>query len=419
MENKRTYNFLIFTCVLVWVICLGSKNIYTAEYIEIGNLFGVDKPRASLAMTFNFITYSALQIILFFVMGKINIKWYMFISIFLSGIVTVFVALATNLWQLWWILAINGILQASVWGMCTAVLDKYLPIHMKAKANILMNVGMPASGIISYGSASLFVSFKRFDSPFTFFGILLSISAVLFFIAVSKCSKLKKQQSFSQNIANDTSCVKVVKNLPFTLKTNKKKTLFVVVSFLLSIVVHFIYYGVLNWIPSLLTENFNMNENLAQAISVIAPITVAIAPIFAIRHCEKYSNFVFVGFIYLVLASVCSLLLIFLFKLNVVLTLILICTFLTIIQGTISIVFSVISYKLSAYVNAGAHAGLMNAAGGISAGFAPTIIGAVIERYNGWQLSYLTIFGITLLTSLFIAILLVMLNKSRKKKVNV
>ena len=82
-------------------------------------------------------------------------------------------------------------------------------------------------------------------------------------------------------------------------------------------------------------------------------------------------------------------------------------------------VFSVISYKLGAYINAGAHAGLMNAAGGISAGFAPTIIGAIIECNNGWQLSYLTIFAITLLTSVFMAILLVMLNKSRKKKVNI
>ncbi len=416
MQNKKTYNFLIFTCVLIWVICLGSKNIYTAEYIEIGNLFGVDKPRASLAMTFNFITYSTLQIVLFFIMGKINIKWYMFISIFLSGITTVFVALATDLWQLWWILAINGILQAGVWGMCTAVLDKYLPVQMKAKANVLMNVGMPASGIISYGSASLFVSFKRFDSPFTFFGVLLSVSAVLFFIAVSKCAKLKKQQSVKQS-SSKTVEIKPIQNLPFTLKTTKKKTLFVVISFVLSIVVHFIYYGVLNWLPSLLTENFDMKENIAQAISVIAPITVALGPIFAIRHCEMHPNFVFVGFMYLILACICSLLLIFLFKVNFILTLVLVCAFLIIVQGTISMVFSVISYKLSEYVNAGAHAGLMNAAGGISAGFAPTIIGAIIECNNGWQLSYLAIFIITLITTVFMAILLVMLNKSRKCKI--
>ena len=77
-------------------------------------------------------------------------------------------------------------------------------------------------------------------------------------------------------------------------------------------------------------------------------------------------------------------------------------------------VFSVISYKLSEYVNAGAHAGLMNAAGGISAGLAPTILGAIIDS-NGWQVSYITIFAIIFITTIFVFALLISLNKSRQK----
>lgn len=416
MTNRRSYNFLIFACVLVWVIMMGSKNIYTAEYIEIGNLFGVDKPSASLAMTFYFITYSAVQILLFFIMDKLNVKWYLLITVFLSGVVTVFVALATDLWQLWWILAINGILQAGIWGMCTAVLDKYLPVKMKATANMIMNIGTALSGVISYGSASLFVSFRRLASPFTFFGILLSVSAILFFIAVSNCAKLKKKQFKEQSVLT-TATVKTTQNLPFTLKSSSKKTLFILATFILSFIMHFVFYGTLNWIPSLLTENFNMQENLAILISVIAPLAISVGPIFAIRHCEKYSNFVYVGFIYLALACLFSFLMIFIFNVNLVLSLIIVCLLLIILHGAITIVFSVISYKLSDYVNAGAHSGLMNAAGGISAGLAPTLVGAIIECNNGWQLSYLTLFIITLITTIFIAILLVLLNKNRKRKI--
>ncbi len=415
MTNKKSYNFLIFACFLVWFIMMGSKNIYTAEYIEIGNLFGVDKPQASLAMTFYFITYSAVQVLLFFIMGKLNVKWYMLISVLLSGVVTVFVALATNLWQLWWILAINGILQAGIWGMCTSVLDKYLPTKMKATANMVMNIGTALAGIISYGSASLFVSFRRFDSPFTFFGIILSISAVLFFIAVSNCAKLKRE-IFNNQGAPQTATVKLSQNLPFTLKTSKKKALFVVVTFILSLVIHFVFYGALNWIPSMLTENFNMNASVAILISVIAPIATVIGPVFSIRHCEKFPNFIVVGFVYLSLACLFGFLMIFLFNLNVVLSLILVCLYLIIIQGAITIVFSVISYKLGEYINAGAHSGLMNAAGGISAGIAPPIVGAIIECNNGWQLSYVTLFAITLITTLSIVVLLVLLSKNVKKK---
>ncbi len=415
MANKRSYNFLIFACFLVWFIMMGSKNIYTAEYIEIGNVFGVDKPQASLAMTFYFITYSALQILLFFIMGKINVKWYMLITVFLSGIATIFVALATNLWQLWWILAINGILQGGIWGMCTSVLDKYLPNKMKATANMVMNIGTALAGIISYGSASLFVSFKRFDSPFTFFGIILSISAILFFIAVSNCAKLKEENSSTQDLPQ-TATIKPSQNLPFTLKTSNKKMLFVVLTFILSLVIHFVFYGTLNWIPSMLTENFNMDESIAILISVIAPIATVVGPVFSIRHCEKFPNFVIVGLVYLSLACLFSFLMIFLFNVNVVLSLIIVCIYLIIMQGTITIVFSVISYKLSEYVNAGAHSGLMNAAGGISAGIAPPIVGAIIECNNGWQLSYITIFTVTLIVTISIVLLLSLLRKSANKK---
>ena len=412
MENKKHYNFLIFASVLVWVIMMGSKNIYTAEYIEIGSLFNVSKPQASLAMTFYFLTYGLMQVFLFFAIDKLNIKWYMLISVALSGIVTIIIALAMNLWALWWILAINGILQAGIWGMCTAVLNKYLPISMKATANMIMNIGTAIAGIISYGSASLFISFKRVDSPFTFFGIILFVSAFIFFIAVKNCEKLKAQ---TENTITSSS----VKNLtptPFVLKTSSSKTLFFIVTFALSFLVHCVFYGTINWIPSLLQENFGMREDLAVLISVLAPLATMVGPILSIRHCEKHVNFVMVGLVYFIVASVISLAYVFIFSLNLVLSLTLLIIYLIIIQGAVTIVFSVISYKLCDYINAGAHSGLMNAAGAFAAGFAPTIIGAIIE-YSGWQFSYIVVFILTFIITLVIGVILLALNKHNKKSV--
>ncbi len=412
MQNKRCYFFLIFASCLVWVIMMGSKNIYTAEYIEIGRLFGVSKPQASLAMTFYFITYGIMQIILFFILDNLNIKWYMLISVALSGVVTIFITLAMNLWSLWWILAINGILQAGIWGMCTAVLNKYLPLSMKATANMIMNIGTAVAGIISYGSASLFVSFKRFDSPFTFFGIILFVSAIIFFIAVQKCEKLNSKMQ----MLTSTTTIKPLTPTPFALKTNHAKTLFFVITFLLSFLIHCVFYGTINWLPSLVQENFGVKEETAVLISVLAPLATTIGPIIAIKNCEKHINFVAVGFIYLVIASILSLAFVFIFNLNIVLSLTLLIIYLIIIQGAVTIVFSVISYKLCDYINAGAHSGLMNAAGSFSAGIAPTIIGAIIQ-YCGWQISYVVIFILTFFITIIIGMVLLLLNKTKKQSI--
>lgn len=410
MTKKGHYYFLIFACALLWIIMMGSKNIYTTEYIEIGNIFGVDKPQASLAMTFYFITYGLAQVFLFFYMDKINVKWYMLISVALSGIVTIIIALATSLWQLWWILAINGILQAGIWGMCTLVLNKYLPANIKPIANMIMNIGTAVAGIISYSSASLFISFRRIDSPFVFFGIILFISAFLFFMAVNKCEKLKNN---CDNINQSSTLTFVSKRLPFSLKTSKSKNIFFILTFLFSVVIHFVFYGTMNWIPSLLKENFNLKENYAILISGLAPLATMIGPIIAIRNCEKYYNFINVGLVYLIFASFFAFLLIFIYNSNIFISLAIVIIYLIIMQGTITIIWSVISYKMSSYINAGAHSGLMNAAGGFSAGIAPTVIGAIIELNNGWQLSYVTIFLITFMITISVAVISISIKTKR------
>ena len=352
-------------------------------------------------------------------MGKVNIKWYMLISVVLSGVVTVIIALATELWQLWWILAINGILQAGIWGMCTAVLDKYLPISMKATANMIMNIGIAVSGIISYGCASLFVSFKTLASPFTFLGIILSISGLIFFIAVNNCARLNKEnQQPTKNKADqvETATVSEQKqSLPFTLKTSKKRTIFYVATFILSVVTHFVFYGALNWIPSMLEENFGLKTELATIVSVLAPLATTIGPIIAIYHCEKHSNFIYVGLSYSLVASIFALIMVFVYNVNIILSLGVLILYLIVLQGLVTIIFSVISYKLSQYINAGAHSGLMNAAGGISAGFAPPIFGAIIEGAS-WQINYLVIFGISIAIAATSAVILYLLKNKKLNK---
>ncbi len=401
MNNKKLEKFLIFACVFIWVMMMGSKNVFTAELVEIMNVFNVSKPDASLAMTYYFITYSTMQVILFFIMDNVNVKWYMFISIFFSGLVTVLIAFATGMWQLWWILALNGILQASVWGMCLAVLNKYLPKSVMPKANMIMNIGTAVAGIISYGSSAIFVALGRWDLPFVVLGIILSISAVIFFIAVQTCQK----QNMHVCNNNDLAQTSQSSNSMIKLDTKNKRIWFFILTFIFSVLAHFVFYGTMNWMPNLLTENFGVKNSVGILISILAPLATVLGPIMAIFHCEKHQDFIKVSLVYLLIATALSFLMIFAFNINVILAVTVLISFLVVIQGVVTIVFSVVSIKMSKYINAGAHAGLMNAAGGYSAGFAPTIVGVVIEC-AGWRVSYILIFAICLLTliGLFIVI---------------
>lgn len=403
-KNNKVYYFLIFACVFVWVIMMGSKNVYIAEIEEIMSVFDVEnKGYASFGMTLYFITYAAVQILLFFFLGKLNMKWYLTVTIILSGIVTVLIAFVSGMGQLWLYLAINGILQAGVWGVCIAVLDKYLPVRLKPVANAIMNVGTAVAGVITYGSASIFVGMGRWDLPFIVLGVILSVSGLVFFLAVYLASKVAEELPLNYK-TNETA--KREKPL-FTLETGKKKVWFFVITFILSLLIHCLLYGVLNWVPSLVEYIHNQPRSFAILITVIAPLLTSIGPIIAVWHCEKQKNFINVGILYLSMALLFAIALIFLYNVNLVLALCLLVVFLVIVQGAVTIIFSIVSFKMGEYIDTGAHSALMNAAGAISAGVAPMITGFIIDLWGkntGWQLNYIVvaIFTAIIIGALFV-----------------
>lgn len=398
MENKRYYNFLIFACVFLWVMMLGSKNVYTAEIVELVNVFGVTETEVSLAMTYYFVTYSIAQVVMFFFMEHINIKWFLGISMALSGVVTIFIALMTNMWQMWWLLAFNGVLQAGVWGMCLAVLKKYLPTDLLPKANTLMNVGMAVAGIVSYGSASLSVGVGRWDMPYYVLGAILSLSAVIFFIAVHLCEKrLSPMDKVSLSEQTTTKPI-------FNLKSSISKSVFISIAFVMSLFVHSTFYASMNWMPSMLTQNHGLDNSIGILLSVFAPVATILGAIAAIYHCEKYKNFLSVSVVYLLVGAALSLLMTFLYKSNVVVATVIIVLYLVIYQGVITIVFSVLPFKVGNCINSGGLACLMNAAGGFAAGFAP-LLSSYIFRGIGWTAYYLVILGISVLVLVATAVI--------------
>ena len=387
-DNKRYYNFLIFACAFLWIMMMGSKNVYTAEIVELVGIFNVDETQVSLAMTYYFVTYSITQIVLFFFMDNVNIKWFLGISMILSGVVTVFIAFMTNMWQMWWLLAFNGILQAGVWGMCIAMLKKYLPTNLLAKANTIMNVGMAIAGIISYGCASIFVGLNRWELPFIILGVILSISAILFILAVHLCEKhLTPTENLTENVTTNEKPI-------FNLNSKVSKISFFVIAFIMSLIIHSTFYAVMNWMPSMLTQNYNLDNAIGIILSVFAPVATIIGAIASIYHCEKHKNFLAVTIVYTAIGAAISLLMVFLYKGGVVIATVLPVIYLVIFQGIITIVFGVLPLKIGGKVNSGGLASLMNAAGGFAAGFAPVLSSQLFSKC-GWNTYYVVIFAIS------------------------
>lgn len=409
-KNSSRHIFLICACAFLWLMMMGSKNVYTAEIVEIMDVFGRNRRDVSMGMTFYFIVYSVVQIVFCFFMKNVNVKWYILITIGLSGVVTVLIAFMFRLEQLWWLLALNGLLQAMVWGMCMSALKKHLPSRLLPVANTVMNVGTAVAGVISYGTASLFVSFSRWDLPFIVLGILLSLSAVIFFVAV----KINEQRINDEEILTATVLQKTLGENLIKLNTKSKIAVFYVVTFILSMLIHCVFYAVMNWMPNLLTDVYGYSNSVGILVSVFAPLATVIGPIIAVYHCEKKENYVGVQCLYLAITAVLGVAIALIYDKNSLLIIVLIIAFLIISQATVTLVFSILPIKVGKFVDTGSHSALMNGAGGIAAGLMPTIIGSVIDT-SGWAFSYIVIAIVCVVNFLSILLIFLLMNNKRKK----
>ena len=65
---------LIWASFFVYVLMMGSKNVFTAEMVSLMDAFKTSKEQTSLAMTYYFITYAIAQFALTFIMPKLNLR---------------------------------------------------------------------------------------------------------------------------------------------------------------------------------------------------------------------------------------------------------------------------------------------------------------------------------------------------------
>lgn len=180
-KEKHLYWNLLFSCWFLYVIMMVCKTAYNAEIIEIMNSFQVTKSIAGYASTVYFFTYGFMQLFLAKILPKINLRWYLSLTMLISVICTVCLCLATEIWQIVILLGFNGIFHAAVWPSCVLIVSEYLPNSMQSTANGIFSAGFTVGFIVSYVLSAIFIAFFSWRTIFLVSGIV-TILPITFFI---------------------------------------------------------------------------------------------------------------------------------------------------------------------------------------------------------------------------------------------
>jgi len=394
-RKLRVAKVFIWAAFFVYVLTMGSKNVFTAELVTLMDVFGTTKAETSLAMTYYFATYAIGQVILSFVMEKINLRIYLSVTGALSAVLTVLFGFMPNMQSLYVLCAANGILQAGVFSGCMAAFGRYLPPSLLTYSNRLMTAGTGCWGVLSYGIPPIFVGRGLWNVPFFLLGGLFFISVVFFFVMFKKLRECGFDSCESLYNANSD-----LQKPFFELKNRKKTALYLCVAFVVVLLNESMQYMVMNWIPNMLYDVFSIPQSYSILITLIIPVISAVGSIIAINICENAVRNVFMlSAVFTLIALVSILPMIFIFDLNAALSVVLIALFIAFAAGARVVFAGIVAFKMQSQIDAGSFLAATNAVGAVAAAVIPPIAGSVIDSFSG-----VSGYGITYLLTFIIGI---------------
>ncbi len=409
-RRERAYLLLIVASFLLYIVLTGAKNLYTAEKTTLYALgsFGNLTDLAS-TMEYYFYTYAVAQVLLVFLIKKMNIKWYLTVTLGLSALLTALVAFTGRLQEHYVLFTLNGFLQAGIWGCSIKVLGKYLPARLLPIANQLMASGPAVAGAVAYGVAALFGEDWR--TPFLILGILLFASVALYFFSVTYVSRFPAEVHTHLVVHADGSREEVSdeeENDFIHLKNRKRIFWFYVFSVIVGVALTSTYFAVNNNLDMFLKEIGGFSNDVSKWLTIIAPLLASLGPILVVRVCEWHKNFITVCAICFSVAFLLMMLIALFFDSNIILSLTLLVLYLVVVNGGRSVSLSIAALRMREKIDTGVYTTLINAAASIVAGLAPKLITSILDREElsateSWQSAFFTvlIWNIVIVVSLF------------------
>lgn len=388
--------FLIFLAWLVYTTSYLGKVNYSANITQIVDFYGVTKAQAGTVPTFFFFAYGIGQVFNGVFCKKYNIKWMIFISLMVSATINLIIAVSSNFPMMKWLWMINGFTMSILWPTLIRLLSEALPKKVLGTSTVVMGTTVAMGTSVIYGLSAIFVAFDKFKLSFYTAGIAVITVAVIWLLFYNKAVSISKKEQDNevpeQTAETDTS-------VPSSQDSNSRKLLFTSIYVLCfcAIGVNLIKDGLTTWVPSILKEEFSMNDSLSILLTLFLLILAIFGNVFTLKMHEKVPDFVhhcvalfavIALFIGIIIGSLsCDWYLIML--LGMLIGLVVVSFLASSLNGLITSVFPLF---MRGKVNSGLFAGILNGFCYLGSTISSYGLGAIADNF-GWTAVFWTLIG--------------------------
>lgn len=285
MNKKRESTLIILLCWLVYACSYMGKVNYAANINQVISFYNVDHSSAGLVSTFFFFAYGIGQVINGLFCKKYNLRWMIFLSLVVSGFVNFVVGITDNFELIKYLWLLNGFSMSILWPALVRLLSENLDANSMPKASAIMGTTVATGTVLVYSLSALFV---KIDFKVSFY-----LPALMFFIIAFVWIF-----TYPKLISNVKA--EVEEKLQATYEVEKKsvdynKTLILLSICMLAfygVATNLIKDGLTTWVPSILKEQYNLDNSISIILALALPIVSIFATAFAIKMHKRIPDFV-------------------------------------------------------------------------------------------------------------------------------
>ena len=394
--------WLIALCWLVYTCSYIGKLGYNANITQIEKAYGVLHADAGMVSTFFFFAYGVGQIINGLFCKKYNVRYVVFGSLIVSGLMNLSVGLVNNFTVLKFFWLINGAALSVLWTSLIRLLSETLDEKYVSRAIIVMGTTVATGTFLVYGISAVFVALFHFKATFYLAGILLPVIGVIWMCAYPLLVKTKQTE-----IAENQTETQIKPQEKSTNGIKGLGVLFIVFAFF-AVVDNLVKDGLTTWVPMILKDLYQLPDYMSILLTLLLPILAIFGATVAVFLNKKIPNFVTLGAVlFLCSTLLIGVVIVFLPKNVFAVTL---CSFALVaclMSGVNNIVTSMMPLYWKDKINSGMVAGILNGFCYVGSTISSYGLGKVADVW-GWPAVFWLLFvlafaaGIVGMTSSFL-----------------
>lgn len=396
-KNVSEATFLIFLSWLVYTISYLGKVNYSANITQVIDFYGITKAQAGTVPTFFFFAYGVGQVINGLLCKKYNIKWMIFLSLSVSGIVNLIIAVSTNFSIVKWLWLINGASLSVLWPTIIRQLSEALPQKVLGTSSVVMGTTVAIGTLIIYGLSSVFAAIHNFKLSFYTAAIAVFIVAVIWIIFYNRVLALAKNERDQEEPVEITQSEKPIEK---EQEKGERKLLYILISVLcfFAIGVNLIKDGLTTWVPSILKEEFFMSDSLSILLTLFLPVLAVFGNACALKMHKKFPDYANQCAVAFGIIGVSIGVIIGSLSFKVVLLMLVGLVVVNFFASSLnSLITSIFPMFMREKVNSGLFAGVLNGFCYLGSTISSYGLGAIADNF-GWTAVFITLIGFVLLS---------------------